>query len=385
MRFLPLIRFLFCSDSNRTTFVAEWSTCLVISKHDAFYMPTEILRGVFSHLPAKSLARASCVAKSWNCVTGELNVREKVKLEKAWRCGEFERRGMSFGAVNGTEWHTFTRSTQKGNLLLLKSPALIVALDIESVCFRGFYASGLNTPICLMDEGVLCAPDDGTVLVTNVQAFQTESLTVITSFQVDFNIYEFADVGEYVAICGQYGFLGLWEKNEYTCAEVLDEGDLDNHKYNPEKDLLCMAFCKETRMLVCGSRGGTLMVWNLGKYTLVKVIKGHSKSVLAVEMNETFILSSSSDQTVRIWNRSSGECMQVLENRKDNSWRVALCGDMFARQSGNNIQIWNIDENLCIRQFDGGLNIIGMHLMAQALTVVLLDGEIVTWDLVLPK
>ncbi|GBG16066.1 WD repeat-containing protein pop1, partial [Hondaea fermentalgiana] len=70
------------------------------------------------------------------------------------------------------------------------------------------------------------------------------------------------------------------------------------------------------------------------------VLKGHSGSVYSVAIQGDTIVSGSDDNTVRIWNATSGEEQHVLEHF-DYVWRVAIQGDTIVSWSSNETRYWN--------------------------------------------
>ncbi|GBG16223.1 WD repeat-containing protein 5-like, partial [Hondaea fermentalgiana] len=63
--------------------------------------------------------------------------------------------------------------------------------------------------------------------------------------------------------------------------------------------------------IVSGSSDNTVRIWNATSGEEQHVLKGHSDIVLSVAIQGDTIVSGSSDKTVRIWNATSGEEQHV--------------------------------------------------------------------------
>ncbi|KAF8834275.1 WD40 repeat-like protein [Paxillus ammoniavirescens] len=79
----------------------------------------------------------------------------------------------------------------------------------------------------------------------------------------------------------------------------------------------CVRFCPDEDKLVTGSFDNTLRIWN--RTTGAVVLRGHSDWVRDVDVSRDgrMIVSGSHDKTFRIWNRESGETMHVCEGHEN--------------------------------------------------------------------
>jgi len=75
----------------------------------------------------------------------------------------------------------------------------------------------------------------------------------------------------------------------------------------------------------------------------LKTLTGHKKWVRCVAFNtDGFLASGSHDNSVRIWNVSTGECLKTLTGHENSVWGVAFNTDgLLASGSGDNsVRIW---------------------------------------------
>ncbi|XP_062513797.1 WD repeat-containing protein 13-like isoform X2 [Corticium candelabrum] len=117
----------------------------------------------------------------------------------------------------------------------------------------------------------------------------------------------------------------------------------------------------EKTKLACCSKDGTLSIHALspGPPTLVCTLKGHKRAVTDFDwsLDGDFVVSSSLDQTARLWNAKSGKCLRFMEDC--NTSELLCC--LFQPANNNfivtgsiksQIQTWNVSTGKAIK---GGL------------------------------
>ena len=65
--------------------------------------------------------------------------------------------------------------------------------------------------------------------------------------------------------------------------------------------------------LASGSLDNTIKIWDINSGECMRTLVGHSDKVSSVELVSSKILASGSDDdTIRIWNLDSGECFRTI-------------------------------------------------------------------------
>ena len=93
--------------------------------------------------------------------------------------------------------------------------------------------------------------------------------------------------------------------------------------------------------------------------------KGHTDSVNSVVISPDgkFIVSGSSDDTIKIWDIKTGECLKTLEGHENSVNSVAITPDgkyivsgdnySFGEEKGGTIKIWDLKTGECLNTLDG--------------------------------
>ncbi|MGJ3247223.1 MAG: WD40 repeat domain-containing protein [Elainellaceae cyanobacterium] len=106
----------------------------------------------------------------------------------------------------------------------------------------------------------------------------------------------------------------------------------------------------------------TITVWKIGRYSSdrpYRVLRGHTSSVCSVAVRSHLLASGSDDQTVKLWNIETGECMQTFYGHTSRVWSVAFSPDGKTLASGSEdstVKLWDIDTGECMQTLKGHAN-----------------------------
>ncbi|OMH85547.1 Cell division control protein 4 [Zancudomyces culisetae] len=140
----------------------------------------------------------------------------------------------------------------------------------------------------------------------------------------------------------------------------------------------------EFPLIVTGSRDSTLRVWKLpepdtensmqsepysdegyeeGDAYLMYVWVGHSQSVRAVTSVGALAISGSYDNTIRVWDTVTGECLRTLVGHVDKVYSLAVDEErriIFSGSMDGDIRQWSLDTGACLRTLEGHITLVGL-------------------------
>ncbi|KAF9359155.1 hypothetical protein BGX26_013008 [Mortierella sp. AD094] len=110
--------------------------------------------------------------------------------------------------------------------------------------------------------------------------------------------------------------------------------------------VMCLQF--DDSFLITGSYDNTAKVWNIETGECLRTLKGHALCVRALHFDEAKLITGSMDRTLKIWNYHTGQCIRTLQGHTDGV--VSLDFDSRILASGSvdsTIKIWNFATGEC--------------------------------------
>jgi small GTP-binding protein len=135
-----------------------------------------------------------------------------------------------------------------------------------------------------------------------------------------------------------------------------------------------------------GSADFAIIKWDIKAATSCGYLQGHTGQVRALSANKDWLVSGSSDTSVRVWDKT-GKCTRVLEGHSGEVLSVALSEDGRFALSGSSdctVRLWNIQSGFCIRVFRGhtdSVTSIAIHPNQRHVVTGSGDRTIRLWDL----
>jgi hypothetical protein len=110
--------------------------------------------------------------------------------------------------------------------------------------------------------------------------------------------------------------------------------------------IFALAFSPDGKTLASGSLDDTIRLWNVSTGRLLRILNGHTKTVNSVAFSPDgkLLASGSDDTTAKVWDVSSGTVLQTLYDHTEAVTSVAFSvdGKMLATGSYDKLQLWNI-------------------------------------------
>ncbi|MDV2992565.1 MAG: Tol-Pal system protein TolB [Chroococcidiopsis sp. SAG 2025] len=146
----------------------------------------------------------------------------------------------------------------------------------------------------------------------------------------------------------------LWDCHTGSCLKTLPAHD---------DRIYAAIFSPDGRVLATCSTDRTVKLWDLDRGKCVKILTGHTNWVFAIAfspdgcavsaaMPKGLIASASHDQTVRIWDVNTGECLHICIGHTHLVSSVAFSSDGQVVASGSQdqtVRIWDVNTGKCMR------------------------------------
>ncbi|MEM9092012.1 MAG: NACHT domain-containing protein [Cyanobacteria bacterium P01_F01_bin.53] len=115
-----------------------------------------------------------------------------------------------------------------------------------------------------------------------------------------------------------------------------------------------VTFSPNGAFLAIGEDRGTIQIWDLSTYQVVKLFVGHSVGVRSVVFSpdSTNLASSGNDHTVKIWDWSTGICLQTLKGHSNGVWSVAFSPDgttLASSSTDHTVKVWDWPTGSCLQ------------------------------------
>ncbi|XP_071528819.1 F-box/WD repeat-containing protein 7-like isoform X1 [Panulirus ornatus] len=110
--------------------------------------------------------------------------------------------------------------------------------------------------------------------------------------------------------------------------------------------ITCLQFSGNT--IVSGSDDNTLKVWNATSGKCMRTLTGHTGGVWSSQMSGNLIVSGSTDRMLRVWNAETGECFHTLYGHTSTVRCLHLHGSKVVSGSRDaTLRVWDVHSGAC--------------------------------------
>jgi WD40 repeat protein/predicted Ser/Thr protein kinase len=150
-----------------------------------------------------------------------------------------------------------------------------------------------------------------------------------------------------------------------------------------------VALSQDGQTLVSGSQDDTIKVWNPTTGELSRTINAQAGSVRAVSLSADgkTLAAGNGDNSIKVWDLPTGKLRYTLSGHTGSVWSVALSRDGKTLVSGsqdNSIKVWNVETGKLVRTLTGHTGIVYDAILSpyeKTIVSASADKTIKVWDL----
>ncbi|KAL0092798.1 quinon protein alcohol dehydrogenase-like superfamily [Phycomyces blakesleeanus] len=311
----------------------------------------------------------------WNMETGEL-IRVLSGHARCVRALQFDEAKLVTGAMDNTlkiwNWHTGqcirTLQGHTGGVLSLHFDSRILAsgstdhtirvwnFEAGECCTLTGHTEWVNSVRIFGDHTLVSGSDDATIRVwdltsrtcTSVLKGHVGQVQIVLPSPKGFTHRFTPEATEAAAMASSRNISRTAARaRPLTGTGVSPPGCAtdDSPRLQEQADLTVNSNCStlsDRPILMSGSLDNTIKIWDMTTGVCLRTLFGHVEGVWGLAYDKLRIVSGSHDKTIRIWDTESGRCMHPLEGHNGPVTAVALSDTKIVSASDDgDIRIWD--------------------------------------------
>ena len=149
-----------------------------------------------------------------------------------------------------------------------------------------------------------------------------------------------------------------------------------------------VSYSPDGKYVVSASKDETIRLWESSSGRCVRILEGHTDAVWSASFspNGKYIISTSNDKTARIWESSSGRCIMILEGHTDrvtSSFFLKDGKNVITASLDGTVRIWNTITGSCSRVLTGhtdGVMNVSLSPDGKYIVTASKDGTLRLWE-----
>ncbi|MGB7412857.1 MAG: NB-ARC domain-containing protein [Thermosynechococcaceae cyanobacterium] len=169
----------------------------------------------------------------------------------------------------------------------------------------------------------------------------------------------FSPDGQWLASGGYEQILKLWDPQSGEC--------LRTWHAHPNR-IWAVAFSPDNQMLATAGEDHQIMLWDVATGAHLQTLCGHQQAVLCLRFSDDgqYLFSSGSDRTLKQWHLGSAQCLQTFSGHEQWVWSVALASphQCLSASQDETIRVWDITTGTINQQLEVPRPYAGMNIQA---------------------
>ena len=112
----------------------------------------------------------------------------------------------------------------------------------------------------------------------------------------------------------------------------------------------------QANKLASGSEDNSIKIWNVDSGECIRTLAGHSRTINSLQLlASNMLVSGSDDRSIKIWNIETGKCIGTLTGHLNYVYALQVLSNnqLASASADHSIQIWNLNSSESIRKLTG--------------------------------